>query len=354
MVLATFVVLGGIAVYFINEIVDFPDERRKGKGVEVEVTISKGMRFPEVARELERAGVIDRPQWLRWYAMHKGVANKVRAGTYKLRDDLTPREVLDILVAGVEEVDVAVTIPEGLHMREVFDILHREGIADQVVLETLARDPKWLAQRGISGDTADGYLFPDTYRFKKPTAPEKVLDTLIARHRQVYDELIKKHARRVDKIKKQLGWGDRDLVILASIVEKEAVEAGERPRIASVFYNRLTFPSFKSRRLETDPTIRYGCTIPEKKSKACQGWNITDRLHRAQLDDEDNPYNTYRHAGLPPGPISNPGRASIEAVMNPEQSEYLYFVAKDPRNHVFSKTYEEHARAVDKYIRGKN
>jgi UPF0755 protein len=119
--------------------------------------------------------------------------------------------------------------------------------------------------------------------------------------------------------------------------------------VASVFYNRLTMSGFPSRRLETDPTIRYGCTIPTVKSAGCQGWDPTDRLRRKQLDDAGNLYNTYQHAGLPPGPISNPGRASLAAAMAPESSPYLYFVAKDERTHVFSKTYEEHARWVEKY-----
>jgi UPF0755 protein len=113
--------------------------------------------------------------------------------------------------------------------------------------------------------------------------------------------------------------------------------------------NRLTFPDFKPHRLETDPTIRYGCEVPVLKSPPCQGWNLQDRLHSAQLHDKDNPYNTYEHEGLPPGPISNPGKRSIEAVLAPDGSDYLYFVAKDARNHVFAKTFEEHKHNVDKY-----
>ncbi len=145
--------------------------------------------------------------------------------------------------------------------------------------------------------------------------------------------------------------GDRELVVLASIVEKETGAPEERSRVASVFYNRLLSPAFPSRRLETDPTIRYGCTIPTVKSKACQAWDPAGRLHTAQLEDVDNLYNTYRHAGLPPGPISNPGAASFEAVMAPESTDFLFFVAKDERTHVFSKTLAEHQRWVDKYQR---
>jgi UPF0755 protein len=350
-VLASFVILGGVALWLVREIYGFPERRHEGSGAEVTVKIEKGMKFPQVAAALEHAGVIERPQWFRLYAMHRGLANKVRAGEYKLRDNLTPREVLDTLIQGVEEINIAVTIPEGLHIREVFAIFEQSGIAEAAPLEALARDADWLADHGLAGETAEGYLFPDTYRFKKATPPEKVLETMLARHRAVFDELKKLHARSVDKLKKQLSWTDRELVILASIVEKEAADPAERPTIASVFYNRLTSPSFTSRRLETDPTIRYGCTIPAKKSPGCVGWQITDRLRRAQLDDADNLYNTYQRPGLPPGPISNPGRGSLEAVMAPVDSDYLYFVARDARSHVFSKSYEEHTRAVNKYIR---
>ena len=142
---------------------------------------------------------------------------------------------------------------------------------------------------------------------------------------------------------------------MASIVEKEAVEPAERPRIAQVFINRLTKPDFKPHRLETDPTIRYGCLVPEKKSAACVAWNEPcakqnlppgcDRLHRAQLDDKDNPYNTYRHEGLPPGPISEPRPALDRGRRSrPTARDYLFFVAKNEREHVFSKTLDEHKR----------
>lgn len=352
-VVVTFLALGVAGAWAVREVIHYPERNHAGTGVPVALKIPKGMKLPEVATQLARQGIIDRPLWFRVYAMHRGLANKVRAGDYQLRDDLPPREVLDLLVKGVEEIDVAVTIPEGLHLREVFALISTAGIASAVDLEAAARDTEWLKQQGIEGETAEGYLFPDTYRFHKPTPARQVLETMVKKHRIVYDELRKKNLKTLEKIKKQLDWDDRDIVVMASIVEKETGDPAERPRVASVFYNRLTSPSFPSRRLETDPTIRYGCTIPLTKSKACQIWNPAERLRRAQLDDEENLYNTYQHAGLPPGPISNPGRASIAAAMAPESSSYLYFVARpgDVGSHVFSKTYEEHARNVEKYAK---
>jgi UPF0755 protein len=151
---------------------------------------------------------------------------------------------------------------------------------------------------------------------------------------------------------------------MASIVEKEAVDPAERPRIAQVFVNRLTSPSFRPRKLETDPTIRYGCLVPEEKSPPCTAWIELctkagkppgcERLRRAQLDDKDNVYNTYQHEGLPPGPISNPGRKSIEATISPDGSDYFFFVAtsKGSRTHAFARTAAEHDRNVKKYVSG--
>jgi UPF0755 protein len=350
-VLASFVLLGACGTWLYYEISRYPRQPKKGRGSDVTVEITRGMKFPEVARELERTGVIERPRWFRFYAMHRGLANQVQAGTYVLRDDMSPRDVLDKLVKGVPDEQVSVTIPEGKNLLEVFAIIAQAGVADAAELEALARDPNWLKEHGIEGETVEGYLFPETYSFKKSSSADAVLEKMVRLHRSVYDELRKKHGKKVDKLKKQLTWGDRELVVLASIVEKEAVDPAERSTIASVFYNRLTLSSFKTRRLETDPTIRYGCTVPLHKSEACKKWDPAGRLHRAQLDDADNPYNTYQHPLLPPGPIANPGRASLEAVMAPADTSYLYFVAKDQRTHVFSKTYAEHSKWVDKYMR---
>ena len=167
----------------------------------------------------------------------------------------------------------------------------------------------------------------------------------------MWNALVAAHGKGLAEVKAKLHWSDHQVLIMASIVEKEAVDPAERPRIAQVFINRLTDPDFKPKRLETDPTIRYGCMVPVVKSAACQSWDKTDRLHRAQLDDPDNLYNTYRHDGLPPGPISNPGKASMLAVMEPDGSKYFFFVARDARNHVFSRTLDEHRAAVDKYMK---
>jgi len=357
-VIVSFLGLVGAGVWGAHVVMSYPLRPHAGAGRVITLKVAKGMRFPDVADSAASAGLIDKPTWFRIYAMYRGLANKVRAGTYELRDDLPPRDVLDALVKGVEEIDVAVTIPEGKNMGEVFALIAEAGIAPVADLDAVARDAEWLKQEGIEGETAEGYLFPDTYRWKKPTPAKSVLETMVKKHRVVYDELRKKHEKTLEKLQKQLKWGDHQIVILASIVEKETAEPSERTRVASVFVNRLTLPSFASKRLETDPTVRYGCLMAPANAKpaGCAGWDAAGRLHRAQLDDATNPYNTYQHAGLPPGPIANPGRGALEAAMAPESTQYLYFVAKDATGqergkaaHVFSKTYEEHAKWVAKY-----
>jgi UPF0755 protein len=350
-VLGLLVTAAVVITIFGSKALDYPEKRHAGSGKTVVVEIPRGARLPEVAEQLAAAGVIERPSWFRLYAMKRGLANKVRAGKYTLRDDQTPAEILDVIVAGVPEIEKSVTIPEGKHLKEVCAILAEAGVADAAELERVARDPAWLKEHGLEGETADGYLFPDTYRFKAGTPPGKVLATLVARHRVVYREVAEQHARALARLKETLKWTDRDVVILASIVEKETASPAERPRVAGVFFNRLTVPGFKSRRLETDPTIRYGCTIPLKKSSACQAWDPAGRLFTRQLQDAENPYNTYQHAGLPPGPIANPGRAALAAAMSPEKNDYLFFVAKNEHEHVFSRTLAEHEAAVDKYQR---
>ncbi len=334
-----------------KRVLDYPTDPRDGKGKELSVVIDSGMSFPKIAGRLADAHVIDNPRWFRLYAMQRGVTTKVRSGEYVLHDDMSPKQVLDTLLEGVKDVTVAVTIPEGLNMLEVFAILDEAGIADRKALVSLARDPQFLADHAIGGKTVEGYLFPDTYRFKVPTKPQAVLESMIKQHRAVWDRVRRANADSIEKLRKKLGWSDHDFLTMASIVEKEAVAAAERPTIAQVFINRLISPRFTPHRLDTDPTIRYGCMVPEVKSNGCKQWDKTQRLRRAQLDDVDNPYNTYQHDGLPPGPIANPGEAALRAVANPDGSNYFFFVSRNDGTHVFAATRAEHERNVDKFQR---
>lgn len=331
----------------------YPDRPRAGEGREVAIEIEPGLSLGQVADRLADAGVIDHPALFRLYAHRRGVATDLRSGAYTLRDDLEPREVLRVLVEGVREDTTRVTIPEGHHLLEVFDAVEGAGVAPRGELEALAFDDDFLDAREIDGHSAEGYLFPDTYEFRVPTPAEDVLDRMIDRRARVWRDVRESNAEAYYDIREDVGLSDHDLVILASIVEKEAAAAEERPRVAQVFLNRLTSSRFRPRLLQTDPTIRYGCMVPKGgRPEGCRGWSSTDRLRRRQLDDADNPFNTYQHEGLPPGPIANPGRSALEAVVSPDGSDYLYFVSRNDGTHVFSRTHDEHVRAVNRYQRG--
>lgn len=330
----------------------YPERAREGSGRRVEVTIESGASLGSVSERLHERDVIEYPRIFRLYASRRGAETKIRSGTYALRDDMRPREVLDTLIEGAPEPTTAVTIPEGSHLLEIFDLVDERGIAEREELEALAFDSEFLAARGIEGPSAEGYLFPDTYEFHAPTPPDAVLDRMIEQHRRVWKSVREANAEAFDRLRSDLGWSEREFVIMASIVEKEAVVDEERPRIAQVFINRLTLPRFRPRLLQTDPTIRYGCMVPlDGEPAGCQGWGSGDRLRGRQLDDADNPYNTYIHEGLPPGPICSPGRAALEATTAPDGSDYLYFVSRNDGSHVFSRSHAEHERAVDRYQR---
>ena len=156
--------------------------------------------------------------------------------------------------------------------------------------------------------------------------------------------LKKKYPNGAVRLRHRLRFTDREIVIMASIVEKETGRAFERPLVASVYLNRLLFPSFRPKRLEADPTIIYGCVVPKAKSEACK--RFKGRIRYIHLRDKENPYNTYQHEGLPPGPICNPGAGALAAVLHPARTKYLFFVAKGDGTHKFSATREEHERAV--------
>lgn len=328
----------------------YPDRPLGSGSGAVTVTIPRGAAFPRVVQILEQSGLLDGGPAFRVYANYKGVASKVRAGSYTLRRDITPRTLLQILVHGVPAPTVKVTIPEGKQMLEVAQILEEAGIAKRDALVREMRNRIFLRRVGVSTGTAEGYLFPDTYRLKAPTPPQEALEKLIRRHMAVYVALRKQHIKGYTDLHKRLRWGHHEIVTMASIVEKETGQAHERPLIAGVFYNRLTSGAFYPKLLQTDPTIIYGCTVPEIKSEACKSFD--GRIRRIHLDDPDNVYNTYTHAGLPPGPIANPGRAALAAVLNHTKSRYLFFVSKNDGTHQFSATRAEHERAVNLYQRG--
>ena len=324
--------------------------RAAGDHRPIKLVVTKGMSAGAIARLLHEKGLIDHPSWFRFYATERGDAQKVKPGQYAFSSAMSPQALLDALVAGVPDEEVAVTIPEGKHLVEVGELLEEAGVCRSADFVRAARDGALLSQLAVPGDSAEGYLFPDRYLFRPATTAPKVVARLVKRAKEVYAELREKHRAGVAALQRTYRFDDHQIVLMASLVEKETGAPEERPRIAGVFLNRLRLPTFKPHLLQTDPTIVYGCTVATTMSEACK--KFEGRIRRIHLDDPDNPYNTYTHEGLPPGPICNPGRAALEAVMRPDATPYLYFVSKNDGTHHFSKTLAEHEAAVDKYQRG--
>ena len=348
------VIIGGYYGYLFYT---YPTKAHAASGEKQKIVIPKGARVRDAANLLAKAGVITRPRWFSFYASRYGL--RIQPGTYLVANDLTPEEVIQTLsfppaVPLVEVKDVQFILREGKGLLELAAELTRVKLAKSPAeVLTAARDPEVIKQLGLPPmPSLEGYLFPDTYRVRPGTALAQVFAKMIDRHHAVYEEEAAKHAASLAKVKQEFSWDTHQIVIMASLVEKETAAPDERPRIASVFMNRLRNPDFQPKLLQTDPTIVYGCTALSTKSKACE--KFEGRIRRAQLDDPENPYNTYTHTGLPPGPIANPGRLALAAVMEPEGSGFLYFVSKNDGTHVFSKTRAEHEAAVDKYQRKKS
>src|SRR4030043_1390414 len=292
-------------------------------GINQVITIREGMSLKEVAGTLKSKGIIiNKDLFILWTRL-LGNSRKIKAGEYLLNSGMTPARIIEILTKGII-ITYTVTVPEGFSIEQIDNILDESGLADKNSFISLAHEPGVIKKYGISGPSLEGFLYPDTYEFGKGLPPLLIIDVMVKRFR----EIIGPYMKRIE----ELGMKVEEVITLASIVEKEAGNAEEMPLIASVFLNRLK----KGMRMESDPTVIYGMN------------NFTGNLTRKDLL-ESTPYNTYVIRGLPPGPISNPGLASIKAVLYPVETDYLYFVSKNDGTHYFSTSIEEHNRAVWTY-----
>ncbi len=263
------------------------------------------------------------------YARGFGYDRRIQAGEYLLSGAMTPKQILEKMVSGKTFLH-KITIPEGYSLKEIAAAFAGAGLVSESLLLSAARDPQLCHGWKIETDTAEGYLFPDTYYFPKGVSTEKILSTMIQRFRQVFTPEMEQQAKKA-------GFSIHQVVTLASIIEKETGSDSERPIVSSVFHNRLKYRM----RLESDPTVIYGLDHFDG--------NIT-RQHLTK----PTPYNTYTRHGLPPGPISSPGAKSLMAAVYPAQSEFLFFVSRQDKTHQFSRTWDEHLTAVRKYQLGGN
>lgn len=287
-------------------------------------SIRSGETFNELAARLKSKGIIASTTRFRLYGRMTRNDRQLKAGEYRLSATMTPAQILDMLVQG-RSILYRLTIPEGYTIDQIAQEIARQGFGTAEEIQTLATDPLVAQAYVKEAQTLEGYLFPDTYYFPKDVEPRKIIAKMVERFNAQFQPVWKQRA-------KELNFSVHQIVTLASIIEKETGAPSERPIIASVFHNRLK----KKMRLESDPTVIYG--IP----------NFDGNIKRHHLQTR-TPYNTYKIRGLPPGPIANPGSASIEAALYPYQTDFLYFVAKKDGTHQFSSNINDHNRAVRKY-----
>jgi UPF0755 protein len=288
------------------------------------ITISAGQLFSETTAALAKAHIINDPYKFKIIARLKGYDKKLQAGEYALSAAMSPIQILQKMVSGEVRL-YRLTVPEGLNLYQIADLVDKAGLASKNDFIAAANSAEFANQQDLDADTFEGYLFPETYFFPKNIPVKKIISTMVSRFRQIFNLTWQQRA-------KQLGFTVHQVVILASIIEKETGTPFERPIISSVFHNRLN----KKMRLESDPTVIYGLK------------NFDGNLKRKHLETP-TPYNTYKRSGLPAGPIANPGKGSLEAALYPADTKFIYFVSKKDQTHQFSTNLEDHHRAVQKY-----
>lgn len=305
------------------------DYRGSIGGDVVTVEIPAGSGTADIAEALRAKGVIKKPFWFRLASKLGGHDGTYQQGTFALRQQAGYEQVFEGLKNSQNEL-VRVTIPEGYELRQIADRLEEAGLIDRgrfyEAVEKGNFDYWFLRNLPKRENRLEGYLFPDTYLFQKGDSEENIINMMLARFDQIYTDAYKKRAR-------ELSMTDDEIITLASIIEREAMGDEDRALVAGVFHNRLKNTEYPY--LESCATVQY--ILKERK---------------AVLSTADtkisSPYNTYQNPGLPAGPIASPGKASIEAALYPEKTDYLFFVLDSTGTHRFARTYEEHQENMKK------
>ena len=286
------------------------------------ILIPRGSTFDSVTASVREKGLLPYPRLYDFLAKQLKVYSRVQTGEFEIQHRWNTFELLKFLISG-KSLRYRITIPEGKNFNDIAERLSLAKLADKEIILSLKHDPGLLLKTGVPEATSlEGFLFPETYFFSRAETEKQILSAMIAQYRKVFNNNFLQRA-------KEIGMGEYDVLILASIVEKETGIDTDRPMIASVFHNRIK----RRMRLDSDPTVIYGL-------KDFNG-NLTRKHLRTPT-----PYNTYRRYGLPPTPISNPGKASINSVLYPAKNKFLYFVARGDGSSKFSKTLREHNKAV--------
>lgn len=285
-----------------------------------EVEIRHGSTVKQIGQQLYRKRLIHSPYLLQFFAHFNGSSRRLKAGIHPFNGQMTTWEVL-LELERPRDITQNVTVLEGLEKKQVAVILSKQLNLDQNKLLLLMNSPTFCKTLSVQAKNLEGYLFPETYNFSTTVSEQRVLRRMVEHCRAVFDERLQRRMR-------ELGMSIHEVITFASIIEGETSWDSERDTIAAVYHNRLK----KGMRLQADPTVQYA--LPGEPRRLF----YKDYTY-------DSPYNTYRHAGLPPGPINSPGRASIEAALFPADIDYLYFVATGEGGHIFTRTLQEHATA---------
>ena len=312
---------------------------------QIKVVIPQGSTLTQVANILRDRELVKSPTYFRLYLLINDVADQVKAGVYHFSSAATPDEVASELIRGPRTPFVVLTIKEGYNIWQVAAALAEAGLASEEEVLELLQDPGFAERAKVptgpgAGQTVsllEGFIFPETYYVEPGQPLERVLLRMVQQFHKELRGAKKKRLAQYSELLEEVGLTDHDIVTLASMIERETALPHEKRLIASVFLNRLK----KQMLFQTDPTLTY--------SEERRGAPPTPEDRK----NEENPYNTYAHQGFPPGPICSPGRGSLEAAVAPAKSAFLFFVAKrdGTGGHHFTTNYNDHKRAVNKYLK---
>jgi len=296
-----------------------------GRRVEL-VELGRGRTLRALAGELEQRGIVSSARLFTLYARLMGGDSRVKAGTYQFHDGMRPGQILSKMLTG-DIYQRIFALPEGYSSHQAAEMLEKRGIFSKEQFLAACSDQGLLAELGVTAPSAEGYLFPGSYNILPGRSERELVHEMVKRQQKYLNGGVNGRG-------KAMGLSERELLTLASMVEKEAVLPAEKPLIAAVFHNRLRL----GMRLQSDPTALYGV-----------------RAFAGKVSREDilrqTPYNTYLIPALPPGPIGNPGQDAIEAVLNPPAVPYLYFVGRGDGSHQFSSDLPSHNAAVNRYLK---
>jgi UPF0755 protein len=291
---------------------------------EITIVFPMGTSTSQIFHRLGQAGVLADPRLAEIYYRLYRASTPLQAGEYRFTRPMPVDDVINRMAHG-DVIKYTIAVPEGLTAPETFELFWKQGIGGPEAFAEALRATELLPGLTQKVSDLEGFLFPETYVVTRSTSARQIVDRMVNEFRRNFTEEMQEKARA-------LGMTPRQAVTLASIVEKESALPEEGPLIASVYLNRLK----RGMRLQADPTVIYALKRDGK-------W--TGLLHRSEYG-YDSPYNTYLYDGLPPEPICNPGRKALKAAVSPAKADFLYFVADDSGGHTFSRTFEEHLRAI--------